>query len=71
MKHTFVISFFYYYYLNCFSEQTSPPFPVVLGCGQTSTGYMSTTKAVCILCQEDQEITYNGRAMVLSAFVQR
>lgn len=32
---------------------------------------MSTSKAVCILCQEDQEITYNGRAMVLSAFVQR
>lgn len=53
------------------SEQTSPPFPIVLGCGQTSTGYMSTSKAVCILCQEDQEITYNGRAMVLSAFVQR
>ena len=29
------------------------------------------TRHTCILCQEEQEITYNSRAMVLSAFIQR
>uniref|UniRef100_A0A0L8GI50 E3 ubiquitin-protein ligase n=1 Tax=Octopus bimaculoides TaxID=37653 RepID=A0A0L8GI50_OCTBM len=53
------------------SELTSTPFPVALGCGQTSTNNVVPIKAVCILCQEDQEISYNARVMVLSALVQR
>ncbi|GAB1601270.1 E3 ubiquitin-protein ligase UBR2-like isoform X2 [Argonauta hians] len=53
------------------SEISLPPYPVALGCGQTSTSYLVPTKSVCILCQEDQEVSYNARVMVLSALVQR
>lgn len=44
--------------------------PVCLGVGQTSRQWIPN-RHICILCQEEQLVTLGGRAMVLSALVQR
>ncbi|XP_063428523.1 E3 ubiquitin-protein ligase UBR2-like isoform X1 [Mytilus trossulus] len=46
-------------------------FPVALGRNQTSVGYVGCQHATCILCQEEQDVRHNSRAMVLAAYIQR
>ncbi len=45
--------------------------PVAIGCKKSSPSNLNVSKQTCILCQEEQEITHQGKAMVLSAFVQK
>lgn len=54
----------------CFSVSDSR-FPVALGRNQTSVGYVGCQHATCILCQEEQDVRHNSRAMVLAAYIQR
>lgn len=44
--------------------------PVALG-AKRSAPVATTDRQMCILCQEEQDILHNDRAMVLSAFVQK
>ena len=54
-----------------FSESAHHETPVALGKYQSLPCSIGITKATCILCQEEQEISHNSRAMVLAGFVQR
>lgn len=45
--------------------------PVAVGPQRTPSAVTTVPKHTCILCQEEHEITHNGRAMVLAGFVQR
>lgn len=45
-------------------------FPVSLGPSRSQLVELGTRKAACVLCQESQEITFRGRAIVYAAFVQ-
>lgn len=53
------------------SESAHHETPVALGKYQSLPCSIGITKATCILCQEEQEISHNSRAMVLAGFVQR
>ncbi|XP_064603615.1 E3 ubiquitin-protein ligase UBR2-like isoform X2 [Liolophura sinensis] len=53
------------------SETAGPRCRVALGPMQTPVQVTGVNKGMCILCQEEQEISFSGRAMVLSAFVHR
>lgn len=44
---------------------------VALGPKQSMSSQGSVIRQTCILCQEEQDITHNDRAMVLAAFVQK
>ena len=46
-------------------------FPVVLGSNRSPSSTTGVIKQTCILCQEEQEVKHNERAMVLSALVQQ
>ncbi|XP_041351534.1 E3 ubiquitin-protein ligase UBR2-like isoform X2 [Gigantopelta aegis] len=48
-----------------------PTFPVALGPHRSQANVTGPIQATCILCQEEQEISCSGKAMVLAAFVQR
>lgn len=48
----------------------SESFPVSLGPARSQLVELGTRKAACVLCQESQEVTFNGRAIVYAAFVQ-
>ncbi|ESO96461.1 hypothetical protein LOTGIDRAFT_115669, partial [Lottia gigantea] len=53
------------------SEPSHTDFPVALGQGRNNVATASPTMATCILCQEEQEVCVNGKAMVLAAYIQR
>ncbi|XP_061173944.1 E3 ubiquitin-protein ligase UBR2-like isoform X1 [Saccostrea echinata] len=53
------------------SESAHHETPVALGKYRSTPCSIGITKATCILCQEEQEISHNSRAMVLAGFVQR
>ena len=58
----------------CYYVYFSAPdnrFPVALGRKQTSVGYVGVQHVTCILCQEEQDVRHNSRAMVLAAYIQR
>ena len=44
--------------------------PVALGARRT-VGSLTLVPQMCILCQEEQELTHTGRSLVLCAYVQR
>ena len=44
--------------------------PVALGTRHTATN-LTCLPQMCILCQEEQELTHTGRSLVLCAYVQR
>jgi len=44
--------------------------PVALGTKRTASSLVSVPQ-MCILCQEEQELTHTGRSLVLCAYVQR
>ncbi|XP_070569458.1 E3 ubiquitin-protein ligase UBR2-like isoform X2 [Ptychodera flava] len=46
-------------------------FPVAVGAKRSKATEQGVTKCTCILCQEDEEVTLDGRAMVLASLVQR
>lgn len=45
--------------------------PVALGPHRSAPAANAVMKQTCILCQEEQEITHNSPAMVISAFTQK
>ncbi|XP_078001009.1 E3 ubiquitin-protein ligase UBR2-like [Glandiceps talaboti] len=45
--------------------------PIAVGANRSKPLEQGVSKCTCILCQEDQEVTLDGRAMVLAALVQR
>ncbi|XP_048259504.1 E3 ubiquitin-protein ligase UBR2-like isoform X2 [Haliotis rufescens] len=53
------------------SDSLPVGFPVALGSCRSSAVVTAPIHATCILCQEEQEVTCSGKAMVLAAFVQR
>ncbi|XP_050407008.2 E3 ubiquitin-protein ligase UBR2 isoform X1 [Patella vulgata] len=53
------------------SGPTSSDFPVALGQSRNNAATGNPIMATCILCQEEHEVTVNGKAMVLAAYVQR
>ncbi|KAK3092305.1 hypothetical protein FSP39_001069, partial [Pinctada imbricata] len=53
------------------SEEQSIEFPVSVGRHKNPSISFGITKATCILCQEQQDVTTAGRCMVLAGFVQR
>jgi len=55
----------------CFSEGGSSSFPVAVGAKRTAVLAPQPQVGSCILCQEEQEITTENTAMVLTAFVQK
>jgi len=44
--------------------------PVALGARRTASSLTSAPQ-MCILCQEEQELTHTGRSLVLCAYIQR
>ena len=46
-------------------------FPVAVGSKRSGSCMMYVMTETCILCQEQQEITHNERAMVLAAFIHK
>lgn len=46
-------------------------FPRAIGLNKSMASNMTVSKQVCILCQEEQDITHTGRAIVLAAFIQK
>jgi len=44
--------------------------PVALGTKRT-TSTLTCVPQMCILCQEEQELTHTGRSLVLCAYIQR
>jgi E3 ubiquitin-protein ligase UBR2 len=54
-----------------FSDSAHHESPVAVGKHTSLPCSIGITKATCILCQEEQEVTHNSRAMVLAGFVQR
>ena len=44
--------------------------PVALGAKRTASNLTSLPQ-MCILCQEEQDVTHTGRSLVLCAYVQR
>ncbi|XP_048736873.2 E3 ubiquitin-protein ligase UBR2-like isoform X4 [Ostrea edulis] len=53
------------------SESAHHESPVAVGKFKSLPCNIGITKATCILCQEEQEVSHNSRAMVLAGFVQR
>ena len=45
--------------------------PIAIGPSQSGTGALGAIRQTCILCQEEQDITHNDRAMVLACFIQK
>lgn len=46
-------------------------FPVCCGVGKSSVELRVQPAVMCILCQEDEYISFDGNPMVCSAFVQK
>lgn len=46
-------------------------FPVCVGKNQSAVKLQGAKKHTCILCQETEELDFNGRAIVLAAYVQK
>lgn len=44
--------------------------PVAVGAKRTASNLTSVPQ-MCILCQEEQELTHTGRSLVLCAYIQR
>ena len=59
--------------LCCSEASVLDDFPVAVGANRTpvTMATLPNSRATCILCQEEQDIVYNDRALVLSALVQR
>ncbi|KAL4237392.1 hypothetical protein ACF0H5_002110 [Mactra antiquata] len=53
------------------SEVDNSTFPIALGMKRTSVGQTSSQLGTCILCQEEQEINFTNKPMVLTAFIQK
>ena len=54
-----------------FSEADTSSLPIAVGPHRTLLGQSSSLCGMCILCQEEQEITLSNKAMVLTAFIQK
>ncbi|XP_053394416.1 E3 ubiquitin-protein ligase UBR2-like isoform X2 [Mercenaria mercenaria] len=53
------------------SEADTSSFPIAVGPHRTPPGQTASLCGMCILCQEEQELTLSNRAMVLTAFIQK
>ncbi|XP_060594831.1 E3 ubiquitin-protein ligase UBR2-like isoform X1 [Ruditapes philippinarum] len=53
------------------SETDTSSLPIAVGPHRTLPGQSSPMCGMCILCQEEQEITLSNKAMVLTAFIQK
>nr|XP_006815804.1 PREDICTED: E3 ubiquitin-protein ligase UBR2-like [Saccoglossus kowalevskii] len=53
------------------TSEFSAQYPVAVGAKRTKVTEFGLTRCTCILCQEDQELTLDGRAMILASLVQR
>ncbi|VDO99734.1 unnamed protein product [Soboliphyme baturini] len=55
-------------------EQENMPssriFPVCVGPNRTSTSRLNAPVLMCVLCQDEQQVTFDSRAIVYAAFVQ-
>ncbi|XP_074663047.1 E3 ubiquitin-protein ligase UBR2-like [Tubulanus polymorphus] len=52
-------------------SQASDTSPVCIGSKQSGSNYTGVQRMTCILCQEQEDLNHDGRAMVLATFVQR
>ena len=57
--------------LNRSSSERLTQYPVVVGPHRSESVGNGQRTETCILCQEEQEIRHDVRAMVLAAFVQK
>lgn len=52
-------------------DVTTNDYPCCLGPRQSPSVMAESATATCILCQEEEDIIFDGKAMVLAAFIQR